>query len=147
VSSSELGARHFLLDQSVNARSGHPRLVSVLARAVQRGQLVSCGPFIFEALYSARDADQLAAIHFELVHGMPHVDTNAETFVLAHRTQLELSRVSERSHRRPPIDYLIAATAHQHALGVLHYDRDYDLIAEHSSLEFESRWIADPGSL
>jgi hypothetical protein len=30
---------------------------------------------------------------------------------------------------------------------VLHYDRDYDLIAEHSSLEFESRWIADPGSL
>jgi hypothetical protein len=30
---------------------------------------------------------------------------------------------------------------------VLHYDSDFDLIAEHTELEFESRWISPRGSL
>ena len=34
-----------------------------------------------------------------------------------------------------------------HGLGVLHYDGDFDRLAEHSSLGFASTWIAPPGSL
>ncbi len=45
-----------------------------------------------------------------------------------------------------PADFLTAAIVAQHELGVLHYDSDYDLIADHTSLEFESVWIAPPGS-
>jgi hypothetical protein len=39
---------------------------------------------------------------------------------------------------------MIAACAHEAGAGVLHYDRDYDLIAEHTSLSFESVWLAQP---
>jgi hypothetical protein len=30
---------------------------------------------------------------------------------------------------------------------VLHYDRDYDLIAKHTDLVFESSWVAPAGTL
>jgi hypothetical protein len=30
---------------------------------------------------------------------------------------------------------------------VLHYDGDYEILAEHTSLIFESVWLAPPGSL
>jgi predicted nucleic acid-binding protein len=42
-------------------------------------------------------------------------------------------------------DILIAAAAQDVAIGVLHYDHHYDRLAE--VLNFESRWIAPPGSL
>lgn len=139
--------RRCLLDTSAYARAGDPRVVPVLTEAAREGRLVACGPFVCEALYSARDRRELADILEELTRGMPYVETGEEVFRLAHRAALELSRVSERFHRRPPIDYLIAAGAHVHRLGVMHYDRDYDLIAEHSSLDFESRWVVAAGSL
>jgi predicted nucleic acid-binding protein len=50
-------------------------------------------------------------------------------------------------HRLPPIDVMIAACAHEAEAGVLHYDRDYDILASRTSLEFESEWLVPPGSL
>lgn len=50
-------------------------------------------------------------------------------------------------HRLPPADLLIAACAHAAEGGVLHYDRDFDLILEHTRLSFESVWLAEPGTL
>jgi len=50
-------------------------------------------------------------------------------------------------HRLPHHDYLVAATAAAHGLGVLHYDADFDRIADHSQLAFESIWIAARGTL
>jgi len=32
-------------------------------------------------------------------------------------------------------------------LGGLHYDHDYDVIAQHTDLEFDSVWLAPCGSL
>jgi predicted nucleic acid-binding protein len=40
---------------------------------------------------------------------------------------------------------LIAAAAQEAGVGVLHYDRHYDRLAK--VLNFESVWIAPPGSL
>lgn len=142
-----VGEGRLLIDNSVYARAGHPLLGEALAAAGQREQLVACGALAIEALFLARNARELETLHGRLTRGMPWVETDESVWRLALRTQVELGKVSERFHRRPPIDYLIAATAHRHGLGVLHYDRDYDLIAEHSSLEFESRWVAEPGSL
>jgi len=42
-------------------------------------------------------------------------------------------------------DLLIAACAQDSGVGVLHYDEDFDRLAE--VLAFESRWIARRGSL
>ncbi len=142
-----LGDGRYLLDSSVFARAPHPQLAELLAAATERDQLVSCAAMAIEALYSARDAHELELRHRQLTEGMPWVEIDDAVWRLAMAAQVELGGVTERFHRRPPIDFLIAAAAHHHGLGVLHYDRDYDLIAEHSSLAFESRWAAEPGSL
>jgi hypothetical protein len=53
--------------------------------------------------------------------------------------QRELAAIGH--HRLAPFDVLIAACVHEAGAGVLHYDRDYDLISEHTSLSFESIWL------
>jgi predicted nucleic acid-binding protein len=60
--------------------------------------------------------------------------------------QAELAAVPGISHRVKPVDLLIAATAAEHDLGVLHHD-DYDTIAQHTSLAFSSVWVAPHGSI
>lgn len=44
-------------------------------------------------------------------------------------------------------DLLTAALAHQRGYGVLHYDADYDRIVEHSALDYDSVWAAEPPRL
>ncbi len=59
------------------------------------------------------------------------------------------SRQASRS-RAPasPSDLPIAACAHRYAAGVLHYyDRDYDVVVEFPALDFNSQWLAAPGTL
>lgn len=144
---SPLGSGRYLVDNSVYARADHPRVAPIWAGGLRGDQLVACAPFVAEALYSARDADELSELAEELTEGMPYVDTDEAVWSLARTAQLEMAGVASRFHRRPPIDYVIAAVAHRHALGVLHYDRDYELIALHSSLSYEARWVAEAGSL
>jgi len=47
--------------------------------------------------------------------------------------------------RVKPQDALIAACAQDAGVGVLHYDHDFDRLAE--VLDFESHWVAPAGSL
>lgn len=142
-----LGPNGYLVDTSVWARADHPDVAKAWARGLRRHQLVSCPPLVMEVLYSARDADELSELLEELTEGMPYVDLDHSTWRLAFEAQRRMAAVAPQFHRRPFADYLIAATAHQRGLGVLHYDRDYDLLAEHAGLSFESRWVAAPGSL
>ncbi len=100
-----------------------------------------------EALYSARDYDELTDLLEELTTGLRYVDLDGSTWRLAFEAQRRMAAVAPQFHRRPFANYLIAAAAHQHGLAVLHYDRDYDLIRQHAGLRFESRWIAPPGNL
>jgi predicted nucleic acid-binding protein len=73
------------------------------------------------------------------------VSIDSEIERLAMRAQGELAAVGR--HRLPPTDIVIAACAHRTGHAVLHYDRDYDVIAAHATLEYESDWVAPPGSL
>lgn len=136
-----------LVDNSVYARLGHPTVATVWCEAQARDELVACGPFVGEALYSARDVAELEQLLEELTLGMRYVGLDDRTWRLAYEAQRRMAAVAPQFHRRPLGDYLVAAAAHQHRLGVLHYDHDFDLLVEHSGLRFESRWVAGPGSL
>lgn len=57
----------------------------------------------------------------------------------------QLSGRAAGYHRMKLPDALIAALAQEAGIGVLHYDHHYDRLAE--VLEFDSRWLAAPGSL
>lgn len=56
-----------------------------------------------------------------------------------------LAHRSAGTQRLPIVDYLIAATAQELGAAVLHYDHDYDTLAE--VMEFESIWLAPAGTL
>jgi predicted nucleic acid-binding protein len=83
----------------------------------------------------------------EELDGFAQAMGDANTWRLTERSQRELAEDPAVSHRIGLPDLLLASIASQHGLGVLHYDGDYDLLAEHTSLEFESVWIAPPGSV
>jgi predicted nucleic acid-binding protein len=138
-----------LLDNSAWSRvvaGGLPAdRAEAVAGWVEQRQLAICLPFLLEAGYSARaNADYREMMdEFDLL--FPHVEIVVSIEKRALLAQRELA--ARGQHRLAPIDVMIAACAHEVGAGVLHYDRDYDLIAKHTSLSFESVWLAPVGTL
>jgi predicted nucleic acid-binding protein len=133
----------FVADTSAWARARH--VPEEWRAAVTNGQIATSEMVTLELLYSARDGE-----HFDERAGelallpqapvTPTVLSNARAAfrTLAHRHPL--------FHRSVTIgDLITAAAAADAGLGVLHYDADYDALAE--VLPFESRWLAPRGSL
>jgi predicted nucleic acid-binding protein len=139
-----------LLDNSAWARVLDGRLMGVPRKrfdaALTAGELWTCPPTLLEMLYSARDDDQFTAITGEL-GALMHAPLTAEAAARAVTAQAELAATPGVAHRVKPVDLLIAAVAASAELGVLHYDRDYEAIAEHTSLAFPSVWVAPRGSI
>jgi predicted nucleic acid-binding protein len=120
-----------------------PRL-NAMVEMLDAGEVAVCLPFLLEAGYSARSAEDHAQSMGRLAM-LPAISIDADVEATAHKAQRELARVGH--HRLPPIDLMIAACAHEADAGVLHYDRDYDVIVERTSLRFESVWISPAGTL
>ncbi len=107
-------------------------------------EVVACLPFLLEAGYSARSAADHATIFGYLARlRRVSIDPGVEDRALAAQQQL----VRAAHHRLKLPDLLIATLADRHNLGVLHYDKDFDVIREHTTLSFESIWLAPRGSL
>ncbi len=72
------------------------------------------------------------------------IDPDVEEAALAAQRDL-----SNRGHHRTasPSDLLIGACAHTNGVGVLYYDRDYDVLVELTGLTFAARWLAPAGTL
>jgi predicted nucleic acid-binding protein len=137
-----------LLDNSAWARLDHPSLAQAradeVAALLEHGRLAVCLPFLLEAGYSARTgADHVALISDLLALPRFRIDEKVEDRALD--AQRQLARVGY--HHMPPVDVIVAAVADTHGLGILHYDGDYDLLAEKTDLSYESVWLADRGSL
>jgi predicted nucleic acid-binding protein len=137
-----------LLDNSAWARLDQPSLAQTradeIADLLEPGQIAVCLPFLLEAGYSARDLVEHEALVDDLL-ALPLVSINVAVERRALDAQRQLARAGHR--RLPPVDLIIAAAAEVNALGVLHYDGDYDLIAERTDLRFGSVWLAERGSL
>jgi predicted nucleic acid-binding protein len=138
----------FVIDHSAWSRILEARLdeerLAWLAEYFEFREIATCLPFLLEAGYSARsgsDHEELAAELAEL----PRIPISAEVERLALEAQEDLARIGH--HRMAPIDLIIAACAHVAEAGVLHYDRDFDRIAEHTRLRFHSEWLAPAGTL
>jgi hypothetical protein len=97
-----------------------------------------------EAGYSARSSQDHDRVIADLIQ-LPWVDVTPAVTRLAIQAQGELARSGH--HRVPPADLVIAACAHTEGAGVLHYDRDYDVIAELGGLDFRSEWLAAAGTI
>lgn len=56
-----------------------------------------------------------------------------------------LAHRSAGAQRVPIVDYMVAAAAQELNAAVIHYDHDYDTLAE--VLEFKSIWLAPAGTI
>ena len=119
------------------------RLTDV-ADAIRAGRIHVSLPFLLEAGYSARSGADHEQLMAEL-GALPLAPLDAEATSLTLAGQAELA--ASGHHRLPPVDLIIAALASRHGLGVLHYDADFDLISTHTTLRFESVWLAPRGSV
>jgi predicted nucleic acid-binding protein len=111
---------------------------------MEAGRVMVCLPFLLEAGYSARSGADHRALMDDLER-LPRIGITSQIEGLALRAQAELARIGH--HRLAPLDVIIAACAHANGMGVLHYDRDYDTLAERTSLSFTSEWLVSPGTL
>jgi predicted nucleic acid-binding protein len=115
-----------------------------IAGLIDRNEVAVCLPFLLEAGYSARSGADRKAL-MERLDTLPRIAIDSEVERVALQAQRELAEIGH--HRLAPMDVMIAACAHRAEAGVLHYDGDYDILAEHTSLKFESEWLAPPGAL
>ena len=117
---------------------------SEIADRLDDGGISVCLPFILEAGVWARglaDHDALFDGFVSFSHLL--IDKQAERRALDAQAQL----AAAGHHRLPPVDLIIAGLADRYEVGVLHYDRDFDLILDKTDLEYDSEWLMPRGSL
>jgi len=133
-----------LIDTSAWARAGHPLVRERFTEALKADRLWLAPPIRLEILLSARGG----AAFDTLAETLSALRTTSLTDSILHAAEDAMRKLAGRSHgahRLPIVDHLLAATAEQIGAGVLHYDREYDTLAE--VMEFESVWLGPPGSI
>ncbi len=139
------GGATFIADASAWNRAAHPRVAGRWTTALRNRQIATCPIVNLELLYSARDREEFDDIAASLAQ-LRDVPLTRSVTNAAQRAYQELAAVRPRNQRSVRLpDLLIAACAQDSGIGVLHYDDDFDRLAE--VLAFESRWIARRGSL
>jgi predicted nucleic acid-binding protein len=143
-SASTWGALPLLIDTSAFARAHHPRVREQWRDALHSDRLRLSPIARLEILLSARNGTTFA----ELAEELAVLRTAPLTAATARAAEDAMRTLAERSagtHRIPIVDYLLAATAQELGAAVIHYDRDYDTLAQ--TLAFQSIWLAPAGSL
>lgn len=137
--------RVYIADKSAWEKASHPDVAAEWAEAFRRRQIVTCPIVKLELLFSTRsgeDYDQLDTL-LGALRDVPVTRSVTNAALAAMRQLAHEAPLHHRGIKLP--DYLIAATAQDAAVGVLHYDAHLDRLA--NVLSFESRWIAPSGSL
>jgi predicted nucleic acid-binding protein len=133
----------YLIDKSALARMQLARVQARLGPIIEAGEAASCSIIDLEVLYSARNSEEHQRVRQRRALAYRSVPMTEETFQRAIAVQGLLARSGR--HRVPIPDLLIAAAAEAAGLTVLHYDRDYDTIAEVTEQPVE--WVVEPGSV
>ena len=135
-----LSAR-YLADKSALARFPHARVEQRLRPLLEDGWIATGGIVDLEVLYSARSLDDYEATLRER-QSLESVPITPAVIERAIGIQHDLAR--RRHHRVSIPDLIIAAAAESMDLVVLHYDRDFELIAQVSDIAQE--WVVPRGT-
>lgn len=137
-----MGSVQFIADTSVFARLAKPVVAARFAPLAATASVAICGPIAFEIGYSARGRDDYVAITDRLAAFPSLPVTDAD-----HRRALDVqaSLAARGQHRALSlVDALVAAVAEARALTVLHYDGDFELVADVTGQTHE--WIVPRGT-
>lgn len=131
-----------LVDTSVLTRLNRPAVRSVVEPLAWAGRLARPTICDLEIGYSARNRDEWDRLVGALDEFAP-VETTAAHVVRALQVQRLLATRSQRGRKVP--DLLVAAAGEAFDLVVLHYDADFDLIAEVTGQPCQ--WVVPPGTV
>jgi predicted nucleic acid-binding protein len=132
----------FLADTSVFARLTKLPVAAAFAPLAAQGQVAICAPVAFELGYSARTPADYRELADRLTSFPPVPVTDAD-----HRRALEVqSALASRGQHRAIslVDGLVAAIAEARDLIVLHYDSDFELVADVTGQG--QQWIVERGT-
>ncbi len=133
----------YLIDKSALARMPVEAVRSRLAPIIEAGEAATCAIVDLEVLFSARNHDEHERIRRRRALAYDSVPITESILQRAIDVQAELARTGR--HRVPIPDLIIAAAAEAAGLTLLHYDRDYDLIAEITHQP--TAWVVERGSV
>lgn len=135
----------YCIDTSAWHRSTHPAVATAWRTHLEQDDLGICDQVRLEILWSARSAADYDSLTRELA-GLRPIPIDSSTYARAQDVQQRLAHVAGLHHRSVKIpDLLIAAAAEAVEATMLHYDADYDRIAEVTGQAVE--WIVERGSL
>jgi predicted nucleic acid-binding protein len=121
----------------------HAAVATRLAPLLVGGDVATCSVVDLELLFSARTHAEVTAVRAERAT-LPQLAMEQTDFDRAAAVLEALARTGH--HRAAGIpDLLIAAVAERHRLAVLHYDKDFDVIAGVTRQRVE--WIVPSGSV
>jgi predicted nucleic acid-binding protein len=144
ASESAWGESPLIVDTSAFARAHHPNVRKPWQQALVTDRLRLSPATRLEILFSARGGDSFDALAQQLSALRPAPLTSA-VIRAAEGAMRALAHRAAGAQRIPIVDYLIAAAAQETGVGVIHYDRDFDRLAE--VMAFESIWLAPAGTL
>ena len=134
----------YLIDTSVQARTGDPAVRRVVVGLINDRAAATCVTVDLEAGYSGRDLKDVSAIakrRKSLYVVLPFSEAIAE------RARDVQVRMAARGHHRSAgvIDLLTAAVAEHHGAVILHYDADFDHIA--ATTGQPHAWVVPRGTI
>lgn len=131
-----------VIDTSVLRRLSAPTVRAVVEPLADAGRLARAGISDLEVGHSARNAgewdDLIGALDIFVL-----IETTADHIGRARQVQRLLTTRSQRGRKIP--DLLIAAAAEAERLTILHYDQDFDEIAEVTGQR--AQWVVPAGSV
>src|SRR6266508_338205 len=134
----------YIIDASAWSRLNGPPVRKRIFAILEAGLAATCLPLDLEDGRSARsfrDATSMRNRRGELMSELP-----ITTAVATRARDLQLA-LTQRGHHRAasPVDLIVAASAAEYGATVVHYDFDFDLIADVGGPRCE--WVAPAGTL
>ena len=133
-----------LADTSALARLRHAAVASTLGRLIEAGLVATCGVIEFELGWATRTVEEFDDVRSDRQAGYEWLATHDEDWQRALQVQAALWR-SGRIRAVGFPDLLIAAVAERERVTILHYDSDYDLIAQVTGQP--TQWVAPRGTI
>ena len=133
-----------LADTSALARLRRTEVQSALAPMIEAGLVATCGVIEFELRWATRSGVELDQVRADRDAGYEWLPTHDEDWRRALEVQGELWHGGQVRAVSLP-DLLIAAVAERERVTVLHYDRDYDLIAKITGQA--TQWVVPRGTV
>lgn len=134
----------YLADTSALVRLRRPTVAAVLAPLVEAGLVATCGVIEFELGWATRTGAEFDRLRADRDRGYEWLATHDEDWRRALEVQGALWRAGQARAVGFP-DLLVAAVAERERVTILHYDSDYELIADVTGQPV--RWVVPRGTV